>query len=133
MRKSIAVLQSIAPMWLSDEIWFRFLPHVLTRDPVNLRRSASSGKSACCGAMLKPGPVHKCVGPLVATFKVAGSVWNEFNLGGSMQAQLDIGTLMALVTMAALLIDRVASGILLLLSLSKRFPDPSTGRPEQRA
>ena len=50
-----------------------------------------------------------------------------------MQAQLDIGTLMALVTMAALLIDRVASGILLLLSLSKRFPDPSTGRPEQRA
>jgi hypothetical protein len=49
-----------------------------------------------------------------------------------MNARLEIGTLVALVTIASLVIDRVVSGTLLLLSFSKRFPDPSTGGPEQR-
>lgn len=50
-----------------------------------------------------------------------------------MNPRLEIGTLVVLVTMASLVIDRVVSAILLLLSFSKRFPDPTVGGPEGRA
>jgi len=50
-----------------------------------------------------------------------------------MNPKLEIGTVVALVTMASLVIDRVASGMLLLFSFSKRFPDPATAPPEGRA
>ena len=49
-----------------------------------------------------------------------------------MNARLEIGTLVVLVTMASLVIDRVVSGILLVVSFSKHFPDPAAGGPGER-